>query len=58
MGPVDLSLRKHIIWILLVKLVVIVTLKMTLFPSLKEQHRPADLYFDSPAEHFPAKEHP
>ncbi|MAR89286.1 MAG: hypothetical protein SV765_00055 [Pseudomonadota bacterium] len=45
-----LSLRKHIFWILLVKLVLIIGLRLTFFPSLEQQHQPADLYSDSPAE--------
>ena len=53
----DLSLGKHLTWILLVKLMLIIGLKMAFFPSLEEHHQPADLYFESPAE-LSAKEHP
>ncbi len=57
MPRMDLSLRRHITWILLVKLVLIVALKIAFFPSLEQQHQPADLYFESPAGSS-AKEHP
>ncbi|MEE2732325.1 MAG: hypothetical protein VYA55_16010 [Pseudomonadota bacterium] len=57
MQRMDLSLGRHITWILLVKLVLIISLKMAFFPSLEQQHQPADLYLDSPAE-ASAKEHP
>ena len=57
MRKVDLPLRLHITWILLVKLVLIIGLKMTFFPSLEQQHQPADLYLDLRAE-ASAKEHP
>lgn len=45
-----LSLRSHLIWILLVKLVVIVALRWAFFPSLEQQHPPSDLYLDLPGE--------
>lgn len=57
MRRMEQSLGKHITWILLVKLVLIIGLKMTFFPSLEQQHQPADLYLDSRAE-ASAKEHP
>ncbi|WP_290578700.1 cytochrome oxidase putative small subunit CydP [Ketobacter sp.] len=57
MQRMDLSLRRHVTWILLVKLVLIISLKMAFFPSLEQQHQPADLYLDSPAD-ASAKEHP
>ncbi|RLT91462.1 MAG: hypothetical protein D9N13_03755 [Ketobacter sp. GenoA1] len=49
------SLRAHITWILLVKLVVMIGLKMTFFTSLEQQHQPVDLYFESPAEDSPLR---
>lgn len=39
-----LSLRKHLIWILLVKLLVIILLRVTFFPRLQDQHLPQDLF--------------
>lgn len=57
MQRIDLSLGKHITWILMVKLVLIIGLKMAFFPSLEQQHQPADLYHDLPAE-ASAKEQP
>jgi hypothetical protein len=44
MAKRPLSLRKHLIWILLVKLVVILLLRVTFFPRLQDQHLPEDLY--------------
>jgi len=44
MAKPSLSLRKHLIIILLIKLVVIVLLRITYFPRLQDQHMPEDLY--------------
>lgn len=44
MAKRPLSLRKHLIWILLLKLVVILLLRVTFFPHLQDQHLPEDLY--------------
>lgn len=39
-----LSLRKHLFWLLLIKLAAIIAIKLTFFPSLKADHPPADLF--------------
>ncbi|MCG8536890.1 MAG: hypothetical protein MI808_17500 [Pseudomonadales bacterium] len=45
-----LSLRRHLLWILLVKIVVIACLRYTFFPSLEQQHQPADIYSNLPED--------
>ncbi|RLP52252.1 MAG: hypothetical protein D6160_21830 [Ketobacter sp.] len=43
----DLSLRKHIVLIVLIKVLVIIAIRLIFFPSLEQQHLPADIYFDT-----------
>ena len=57
MERAPLSLRKHLVWILLVKLVAIVALRLVFFPPLEATHQPADL-FDSPSSHPIATKEP
>ncbi len=42
----SISLRTHLIWILIIKLLVIVGLRFTFFPPMEEEHLPVDIYFD------------
>lgn len=49
MAKRPLSLRKHLIWILLIKLIVIVALRVTYFPRLQDQHLPQDLFPSPPS---------
>lgn len=49
MAKRPLSLRKHLIWILLIKLIVIVALRITYFPRLQDQHLPQDLFPSPPS---------
>lgn len=56
MSRPTLSLRKHLFWLLLLKLVAIVAIKLTFFPSLKEQHLPVELFEPSPASQSALKE--
>ena len=44
MGRPTLSLRKHLIILLLIKLAVIVWLRITFFPRLQDQHPVQDLF--------------
>ena len=44
MAKRSVSLRKHIVVILLIKLAVIVWLRVTFFPRLQDQHQPQDLF--------------
>ena len=39
-----LSLRKHLIVLLLIKLALILWLRVTYFPRLQDQHQPQDLF--------------
>jgi len=49
------SLRWHISWILLLKLVLIIGLKLAFFPALEQQHQPAQLFQSSAAELTPPR---
>ncbi len=44
------KLRTHIAWILLIKLMLIIGIRVAFFPSLEDQHPPADIYSDAPAQ--------
>lgn len=55
MAKRSLSLRKHLMWILLIKLIVILLLRLTYFPRLQDRHLPQDL-FPSPSSSLQAKE--
>ena len=56
-----LSLRNHVLVIVLIKILVIAGIRVLYFPSLKDQHLPADVYrsvqtLPSPASVPPASE--
>ncbi len=44
MQQTALSLRRHLFWLLLLKLLAIIAIKLTFFPSLKASHQPAHLF--------------